>query len=204
MTTKTQHPDELLAWYVNGTLTKNERQQVESHLHTCTQCQNEVKLLQTLYQEVRNEKITGPGDLSRKRLMKSIQKSKPVTEGRKWWEQWLAAAAVIIIAVQSIVIIDNPGTGPTKHPDTNTVELPALSMVISDIKIRFNKTARINDINKLLLSVDTSISAGPDENNFYYLDVRRFTAKEHPQKIQAVIKQLSKYKKLQNYVDTDK
>ncbi|VAW79801.1 hypothetical protein MNBD_GAMMA12-59 [hydrothermal vent metagenome] len=202
MTTKTQHPDELLAWYVNGTLSKSELQQVESHLHTCTQCQSEVKLLQTLHQHVRNEKVAGPGEIARKRLMKTIKKNNPT--GRKWWEQWAAAAAVIIIAVQSIVIIDNPGTGPTKHPGTNTGEMPALSMVISDIKIRFNKSARITEINKLLLSVDTSISAGPDENNFYYLDVRRFTAKDHPQKIQAVIKQLSKHKKLQNYVDTDK
>ncbi len=193
MTTDTKHPDELLAWYVNGTLTGSEQQQVESHVHSCTRCQHEVELLRTLQQQVRTEDITGPGDFTLKRLMKDIKKDKASTGGRKWWELWMAAAAIVIISVQSVVIISNPGTEV----------VVALGHSTSDIKIRFTKSARMEEINKLLTSLDTQFNTGPDEDNFYLLDVRNASAKKDPEKIKAVIKAFNKHKHLVDYIDTE-
>lgn len=195
MTTNNQHPNELLAWYVNGTLTGSELQQVESHLPSCTLCQREVELLRTVQQQLREEEVAGPGDFALKRLMKDIKKDESANGGRKWWELWMAAAAILVITVQSIVIIDNPGTG------SGTVNM--LGGTTSDINIRFTKAARMEDINKLLKSLNTRIISGPDEENFYKLDVRNATLIKNPEKIQAVIKAISKHKKLHNYIDTE-
>ena len=193
MATDNQHPEELLAWYVNGTLTDSEQKQVESHLQSCTVCQREVEFLRTIQKHVRSEEIEGPGELSRKRLLQDIKKEKSSPGPRRWWEPWLAAAAVLIISVQTIVIIKNPGTD---------VVLP-LGKSESDIKIRFSNNARIEEINKVLKSLNTQISSGPDEDNFYGLDVLDADKHNNPGKIKTVIKALSSHKNLQNYIDTD-
>jgi anti-sigma factor RsiW len=44
MTPQTDHPDELLAGYVDGSAGPEERRLVEEHLATCSQCQEDVQL----------------------------------------------------------------------------------------------------------------------------------------------------------------
>lgn len=193
MTIDNKHPEELLAWYVNGTLTSDERHHVESHLQSCTACQREVELLRTLQQHIRDEEIEGPGDFSRKRLMRDIKKENTPSSTRRWWEPWAAAAAMLVIIIQAAVIVNEPDA---YNP------IPAGNQT-TDIKVKFVSNAQVNKITRLLKSHNSVIVSGPDEDNYYFLDVRDLDVKKHRKKIEAIIIKLQKFNKIIEYADTE-
>ena len=58
MSLPADHPEELLPWYVNGTLSPEERQRVEAHLDQCPSCRGEVQALRSLRREIKG--VTSP------------------------------------------------------------------------------------------------------------------------------------------------
>lgn len=102
MTVKSDmHPQELLAWYVNGTLAGDERTQVETHLRDCARCRDEVVFLRALRHGVQSLGDDSPGDLGLKRLLRDVR-ARQRTPG-SWWRPTLAAAAVVIV-VQGVLL----------------------------------------------------------------------------------------------------
>jgi anti-sigma factor RsiW len=98
------HPDELLAWYVNGTLDGSERAAVERHLRDCARCRDEAAFLDALRRGVKEiGRADEPGDLGRKRLLRDVR-AQQGTRGT-WWRPALAAAAAIII-VQGVLLVN--------------------------------------------------------------------------------------------------
>lgn len=194
MNTDNLHPIELLPWYVNGTLKNSELAQVKSHLESCTLCQQEVDFLRTMQQQVRDEQVDGPGEFAFKRLMSDIKKENSVqNKKRPWWEPVLAVAAMLVIIIQTSVIIMDPEEDP----------ITLLGKNQADIKVMFKPTANIATIGKALKSVNAKIHSGPDQDNFYILDIRKLNIKQHPDKIKAIVVKLKKQKHLFDYVDTE-
>lgn len=91
--------EELLPWYVNGTLNDEERQQVESLLQSSEDARKELAILQQLSNEIQSESPTEFSELGWKRLQKKIREPEQRTDPG-WWKPGLAAAATVIIALQ--------------------------------------------------------------------------------------------------------
>jgi len=105
----------LLPWYVNGTLSDDERQAVEALLQRSAEARATLETLQTLQTDIKAElQEPAPGELGWKRLQKSIRnQSNPIQipkaqRDRPIWNRFLAAAAVLIIALQVGLLLKTP------------------------------------------------------------------------------------------------
>jgi len=97
------HPEELLAGYVDGTLTEAERAEVDAHLPTCDLCREELELagaalaaLATLQEESVPFGVTGPvlAEAGRR-----FERRRRVVWERFQWAAGLAAAAALVAVV---------------------------------------------------------------------------------------------------------
>lgn len=93
-----QHPDDLLPWYVNGTLQPEAQRAVERHLAACVACRDEVAVLQQLRAQVKATRVQAPGELGLARLLRQVAREERVRRAAPaWWRPALAAAAAVIV-----------------------------------------------------------------------------------------------------------
>lgn len=97
------HPEELLAGYVDGTLTEPERTEVDAHLRTCELCREEIELsraaraaLATLEEEPVPFGVTGPVLAEAGR---HIERRRRLAWERLQWAAGVAAAAALVAVV---------------------------------------------------------------------------------------------------------
>lgn len=156
-----EHPDELLAWYVNGTLTAKEHHDVAQHLETCVRCQREIALLQTIRTQIKADTPEAPGDFGLNRLMRDIhQQQTTPAHKRAWWQPSLAAAAIIIV-IQGIVLMNlfyqpAPIT-PLGGPSTQALVL----------QVKFAPNATEQQIRDLLQKIHGTLVGGPGALGIY-------------------------------------
>jgi Putative zinc-finger len=93
----TDHPGELLPWYVNGTLAGEERRRVEAHLASCLACRREVAELEGLRRDVKAAAAQAPpGPEGLARLLRQVERERGLPR-RGWWRPWSLAAAVAVV-----------------------------------------------------------------------------------------------------------
>ncbi len=93
-----------LALYAMGSLSGDERAQVEKHLQECGECRRELEYLRgDMALLSYSTSSAAPPARSRERLMRAIQKEprKEPRASRSWWSAvpWLAAAAMTVLAL---------------------------------------------------------------------------------------------------------
>lgn len=160
MTTKTQHPEELLPWYVNGTLSDSEKTEVERHIGQCEQCRAEIKMLQII-RDVAKQSIeqTPPVELGWKRLAQDIKKEKSFLSKRVWLRPALAAAIAVIVLQSGLLafFITKPDTvQPLGQAEPGVV-----------LQLRFAPQTREQDMRKLLQKIDADFISGPGALDIY-------------------------------------
>ena len=106
MSSVTEHPDELLPWYVNGTLATEERNAVESHIEHCSRCRDEVAFLQKLRRQVKDEDLRSPGQLGFKRLQRDIKRTHKIPGAIPGWWRHALAAGIVVIFLQSALLVN--------------------------------------------------------------------------------------------------
>ena len=156
-----EHFDELLAWYVNGTLTAKEHHDIEQHLETCVRCQKEIALLQKIRTQIKADKPDAPGDFGLHRLMRDIQRKQTTpAHKRGGWQPSLAAAAIIIV-IQGIVLMNlfyQPAPiAPRGGPSTQAVVL----------QVKFSSNATEQQIRDLLQKIHGTLVGGPGALGIY-------------------------------------
>ena len=122
------HPEELLPWFVNKTLSTEEHHTVKQHLESCPQCQQEVALLQQMRRQIKETSTKSPGDIGLNRLLGTIRKDPTIPDVSQktsvsWWQTGFAIAASLIIVIQAGLLIDAwyiskpviPLTGSQEH-----------------------------------------------------------------------------------------
>ncbi|GGB97103.1 hypothetical protein GCM10011352_24060 [Marinobacterium zhoushanense] len=165
--TDSNHDENLMAllpWYVNGTLTEDERQAVEALLQRSAEARATLETLQTLQTDIKAElQEPVPGDLGWKRLQKSIHSQPtpiPKTQrDRPIWNRFLAAAAVLIIALQVGLLLKTPtDTTPqllgTKPGTEQLQDAQLYRLVIAP-------DARWSEVEALLLELNAQLVDGP-------------------------------------------
>jgi len=187
------HPDELLPWYVNGTLVNGERQNVETHLLSCERCRQEVSWLQNLRAQIKDDVSPEPGVFGLNRLLReSGLKRVPTRTPGPWWRPALAAAAVIIV-IQSAILIDFL----SRPTPITTLGGPAAEGVV--LQVKFAPDATEARIRQLLQKVRAGLIDGPGALGVYRLRLEGVQA-AHNQAILNVIGELSAHRDIVTYV----
>lgn len=177
-----QHPLDLLAFYVNGTLTGSERGEVEAHLSACPLCRREAEEWEDLALAVEDEFVALPDSrlawerLERRigeerRLQRETREPKPLVLA--WWRSpslaWGLVAAQFVLAVGLVVYlaaVRPVGTAWTTlgGPVPSRAEGARLLVV-------FQENAAALEISALLESVEGQIVAGPTAQGVYVVAV---------------------------------
>ncbi len=158
-----QHPDELLPWFVNQTLTEQEREHVEGHVQGCPRCQQEVALLRQIRDEAKSLSPPLPGELGMQRLLREVrQKSRPsrVQEPVWSWGKGLAIAASLVIVVQAGLLIEAWFFSKPMMP----LEPPMSGVVL---QISFHPGSTEADIREMVNAIDGTLIGGPGQLGIY-------------------------------------
>jgi anti-sigma factor RsiW len=165
--------DLLLPFYVNGTLSAEERRQVESYLERSSHARDEVALLRALRQQVKDEAIeNSPGELGLQRLKREIKQAeqappsgdrmtgRTITVASFWRPLAVAACLVVMVQAGVMVGLGGFGGGDTVEPASGTAAV---------MQVTFAPDATEEQIRELLQSAGASIADGPTALGIYQL-----------------------------------
>jgi hypothetical protein len=157
-----QELEALLPWYLNNTLSADERQQVENWLQESEQAQDALAQLQLIQKQVQDEDaITAPVDMGWQRFKQQLPISAPQTNQSSFrWQRLVATAAAVVIAVQFALLINLQDNQDTRllSGDGTIVTAPVTGLLI---KVMPADDANWQALQALLLQADATIIAGP-------------------------------------------
>ena len=96
------HPGDLLSAYLDAELTAAERANIESHLHSCSDCRNELAGISFSRDAVRALPVE-----SDPQPVVALRRSRPT-----WRRRWVPAAAAAVLALFVGATVINPGATP--------------------------------------------------------------------------------------------
>lgn len=183
---------ELLPWLVNGTLSPDELEHVETHLAECTECRAELVAERQLAAAIESSPADTEGawDRMEKRLdIKALPLIKP-TPG--FWKRrvslgWAVAgpiAAAAAVAAVMISFVPRPVAEP-QYRALSAAQAPAAANLI----VQFQPAAPVRDVQAALASVDARLVDGPTATGAYLLrvdDGKRELAVKHLRDNQAI------------------
>lgn len=172
----TEDPAELLPWYVNDTLSVDERQRVEAYLENHPEAYNELELLRQVSAETNAVQPEPPGELGLVRLQRDIRRQSDNGGGHisRWWRP-IAMAASLLLAVESAFLL---------WPQERTELRLAADKAAADIQVTFVPQTSEQSIRTLLQEVEAEIVAGPGKLGVYHLSL------EHSADIDQVLAEL--------------
>lgn len=190
---------DLLPWIANESAAANDVARVEGHLRACRECQEELELQRQLRNAIRSEDavVLAP-QTSLQKLMQRIDTvedidepevpaatvAAPRRESARWSTRW-ARLLPIAAAVQGIVIAGLLAALWSQSRDALTAPRYQ-SMARSEktmthrqvIRVVFTDNVALEDMNRVLRSVDAQIIAGPSEAGVYTLGLAARSAGE--------------------------
>lgn len=153
--------EELLPFYVNGSLGDAERARVEAALEEDEALRLEVEFLQRMRGSVKEgAQDAGVGALGERRLLRSIRRERRRDGLRRAVRPALALAAGLALVAQSLVIANL--MGEERGLDT-------LGAGGAHLQVRFVPEAREGDLRELLLDEGLVIVEGPSALGLYHL-----------------------------------
>jgi len=192
MNDSAQHPEDLLPWYVNGSLSAAEQQRVEAHLQECGTCRAEVELLRAMRDVSKQVTEPVPGQFAWQRLQRDIRQQDKTVTKRQWWVPSLAAAALLVIAIQGVLLFNvtrQDGYGLAGHAPPGTV-----------VQVKFNPEATEKSIRAALQGVGGEIVTGPSAAGIYHIQLA--DSADDPE-LQARIERLQAQRDVIDYLQRD-
>lgn len=172
------HPQDLLPWYVNGSLSDVERRQVETHLQQCADCRAEVGFLQSLGKVVREDTDTVPAEFMWHRLQRDMRRggNAAARDGRRWWLPSLAAAALVVIAIQGVALFN-------LQQQTGGYQLAGKALGGTVLQAKLVPAATEKQIRDALAVANAEIISGPSAAGVYRVRLREDDARTIEQRI---------------------
>ncbi len=160
-----RHPDELLPWYVNGTLPQRQREDVAAHLAECKRCRKEVAFLEEIREGIREGSDgADAGEIGLRRLLREVEREEARKPTRSWWRPALGLAAAMIIGIQMVLLLNLE-----REPSDSFTPLSGAEKLGAVLQIRFNPAATEAQIRELLQSVNARLVDGPGAIGVYRL-----------------------------------
>lgn len=155
--------EELLPWYVNGTLSEEEAAMVRRYVQDNEQAAVDIEVLRRVRDAVKSEQYGAPGELGLRRLKAAIREDTGRAAGGRapgrWWRPALAAAVALIV-VQAGLLVDAWRGGDVYQPAGVGTERAV-------IQLRFEPGATEEAIRGLLNELEVEIVAGPSSVGVY-------------------------------------
>jgi hypothetical protein len=184
--------DELLPFYVNGTLPEADRAWVDDWLHEHPHARAELHWARSLQTRLQEDVPAVSSEVGMERALRRIR-----TEGPKPQQarraakpsllervgEWVAsvvpqpmlkpafAGAVALVALQAVAIVHLLGE---REDDVNQIRALKGSSVVDKgpyLRLNFKAEAREADIRMLLVEINGSLAAGPGQLGDYYVRV---------------------------------
>ncbi|WP_284618014.1 anti-sigma factor [Aquabacterium humicola] len=173
---------ELLPFYVNGSLQGEERAWVEQHIAENADARTELEQVRALQQTIEHSLPDVPATIGLDRVMTRIRADQPglldrlaallgLSGGLK---PGMAFAGLAIIAVQAGVIVSLVGGARTATDDDITGLRAPKATAVNDgplLKVNFAPDAKEAEIRHLLVSVQGRLAGGPGQLGDYYIAV---------------------------------
>lgn len=162
-----QEIQESLPWYVNNTLTGDEKQSVETALADNGDLQQEVTFLQSLRDALQQQPapVSSPGDLGWQRLKRQLQTATPTVKSGRGWRAFAVAASLVAV-IQAGYIIQQRESAPGIVPLSGShYEGPVL-------QIQFKDSATEASIRALLFRYQARMIDGPSASGVYRIAVK--------------------------------
>ena len=186
-----QRFEELLPWYVNGSIGAEDRAFVEAYLEQHPEMRGELDWYRSLQQRVQENAPAVPATVGLARTMRLIQGDRPTFAervgaffGNLGMRPAYALAGLTIMAVQGGVILELMG-----DMRENEAEIRALNAVRVNegpmLKISFAPDAKESDIRLLVMQVRGELAGGPGQLGDYYLRVPAGSEAEALKQVQA-------------------
>lgn len=169
--------DSLLPWYVNKTISEEDRHRVEEHLSGCADCQSEVLFLKRLEEAVETEPspVPSPGLLkdtldriTRRRLNLFDRLAEWLAPAPRL--RWAAIATGLAIVLQTTVIVGLLSRSGEKTYETLTVT-STQQETGPRIVIAFEKNVTETVMRETLHTIRGQIVSGPSPLGFYIVEL---------------------------------
>lgn len=169
--------DELLPWYVNGTLGAEDKEWVERYIAAHPESQAEVAWYRSLATKIRDTAPAVPDSIGLAQVMTLVRGDRPTLAerftgffGALGMRPAAAFAGIAIFAVQGAIILNLMNA----QRDVSDEIRVAKATVVEDrpmLKLNFAPDAKESDIRMLLVSVQGRLAGGPGQLGDYYVVV---------------------------------
>lgn len=198
--TKLNHQEayDLLPWYANGTLEKDELQQVEQHLEHCTECQQAFEEYQVTQEGVKaqqSETTWQPSNAHFQNIMSQVDATSTQNEpvkGKSSFDLWerlhnwfaelleapatvrwtLAGQAALVLCLSVVVGVMIPKESPDATFQTFSTESASKSDATKLIRVVFSQDMPLNELTQLLNQVSAKIIDGPSKHGVFTISVQ--------------------------------
>jgi hypothetical protein len=184
--------DELLPFYVNGTLAEADRAGVDEYLRDHPVARAELHWVRSLQGRLRDEAPAVSSEVGLERAMERIRREGPAPQQARRAAQpsplgrlgaWLGglvpqpvlrpafAGAVALAVVQGVAIVHLLGEREDDLSEIRALQGSAAVEAGPYLKVNFRPDAREADIRLLLVEVNGTLAAGPGQLGDYYVRV---------------------------------
>jgi hypothetical protein len=198
------HPEAtLLPGYVSRTLTPEEHRQVEHHLNSCANCQQELQEVKTMKSVLQTaiQKRPGPSPAAFAKVMgrihqetQTMPKAIRLEKKASWWDtserafqslfqaRWVPALASFLIIGQAVLLLSVLGgpegqVSPRQGPIIERgIPQGTTTIPLLKVQVEFIETAQEIQIRRLVQELGGQIVNGPTPEGVYTLE---FVAKEN-------------------------
>lgn len=189
--------EELLPWYLNGSLEATERTRVEAHLAQCPRCRRQAEWLRDLQAAVNAEE---PGAEVASALSRARAMIDELESASRWraaaaralrgfrsaqpWLRWtvLGQGALIVVLAAGLALI-----GPVEPALYRTLAAPADAAAAANTRLSvvFDGDARVHDVRRVLAAQGARIVAGPSAAGAYTIEVTAASEQEALRRLRA-------------------
>ena len=169
--------NELLPWYVNGTLSDADRAWVEQYLAEHPQAREELEWFRSLQTQLRQDAPAVPPAIGLSRTLHLIRGDRPTLAERftgvlatLGMRPSLALAGAALVVLQGGLIHHLLQGGVDEAAQIRTLD-PAQADASPLLKVHFSANAREVDLRLALVGVQGNVAAGPDSQGDYFVRV---------------------------------
>lgn len=188
--TDKDHFDELLPWYVNGTLAQDDRMWVDEFMRRHPDAASEFRMQQMLRTTLHENAAAIPADIGLDTLLKRVRQERRAAPSTgllarlnemlgRFFAGFLltpatATAFAVIVAQAGVIGVLLTGGEQDAAPEyarMRAIEGPAAALEGPFLKINFDSNARESDLRFALISVGGTLVAGPSQLGDYFVKV---------------------------------